>query len=66
MPGNPMRDLLREQMAIDAFLLDGEATRPAADWSEEPQKAHSAVRLAPARITTGPDARRHPERFLRP
>jgi hypothetical protein len=35
MPGrNPIRDLLHEQMGIDAFALDGDQAEPKEVWQE--------------------------------
>lgn len=49
MPGNPMQDLLKQQMGIDAFSLDGDEGMTDGDWAD--LQAHSlAIRQAERRL----------------
>jgi hypothetical protein len=42
-PGNPMHELLRQQLGIDAFALDGDARDQPEAWSDRTNTAHSAT-----------------------
>ncbi len=63
-PGNPMQDLLRRQLGIDAFALDGDERTQDDAWSDRTATAHSddAPRTqAPLRpVTLKPLERRWP------
>ena len=35
---NPMRDLLQQQLGIDAFALDGSETQVVESWQDKPRR----------------------------
>ena len=46
---NPMQALLREQMGIDTFAIDGDEAAPGYSWLERPERSKSPARAPRSR-----------------
>ncbi len=49
MPHNPIQNLLRRQMGIDAFGLDGDDTPLWDSWADQPRSREEAPLSSPSR-----------------